>query len=196
MERSSKYLLIAIATFIFGYLFLRFSYFTSGKDPFAQEIVLIVLGTLVTIAITAALLNKQSEVEIEKEQRVKIFDLRAKLYFELIEFVENILVKNTIDETDLLKLEFLTHKISIIASENVLHSYSGLIETIKETSLDSQISALESDELSTKLANLCGKIRYDLILKENKLSNVQKIINNNIAKLTDMHNEQKDQISR
>jgi hypothetical protein len=77
-----------------------------------------------------------------------------------------------------------------------LHSYSGLIETIKETSLDSQISALESDELSTKLANLCGKIRYDLILKENKLSNVQKIINNNIAKLTDMHNEQKDQISR
>jgi len=196
MERSSKYLLIAIATFIFGYLFLRFSYFTSGKDPFAQEIVLIVLGTLVTIAITAALLNKQSEVEIEKEQRVKIFDLRAKLYFELIEFVENILVKNTIDETDLLKLEFLTHKISIIASENVLHSYSGLIETIKETSLDSQISALESDELSTKLANLCGKIRYDLILKENKLSNVQKIINNNIAKLTDIHNEQKDQISR
>ena len=189
MERSSKYLIIAIATFFFGYLFLRFSYFNSNQDPFAQEIVLIILGTLVTIAITAALLNKQSEVEIEKEQRVKIFDLRAQLYFELIEFVENILTKSTIDETDLLKLEFLTHKISIIASENVLNSYSGLIETIKETSRDTKISALESDELSAKLANLCGKIRYDLIQQDNRVSNVQKIINSNIAKLTDFNPE-------
>ncbi len=83
MNKSLQYLLISIATFIFGYIFLKTAYFSSQESPFTKEIVLIVLGTIVTIAITSALLNKQSEVELEKEQRVKIFDSKSDLYFDL-----------------------------------------------------------------------------------------------------------------
>ena len=76
MKNSSKYLLISFATFICGYVFLRLAYYESVKIPFVQEVVLIVLGTIATVAITAALISKQSEIELEKEQRVKIFDLK------------------------------------------------------------------------------------------------------------------------
>ncbi len=183
-KKSIAYLLITVLTFVTGYLFLRFAYYDTTNAPFAQEIILIVLGTIATIAITAALLNKQSEVELEKEQRVKVFDIKANLYFELINFIEELIRKNEIDQKDLITLEFLTHKISVIASSEVLIEYANFVKTIKTTSLDSKISSLESDQMSEQLAKLCGKIRYDLIRKE-KDSNIdiQKIIDSNIKSL-------------
>jgi hypothetical protein len=181
MSKSANYLLISLITFIGGYFFLRYAYLSTENIPFAQEIVLIILGTIATIAITAALLNKQSEVEIEKEQRVKLFDLKSTLYFELIEFIEKIIVKGTIDENDLIALEFLTHKISIIANPEVLQEYSNFIKIIKNTSQDAKITSLESDELSSGLAKLCGKIRYDLIAKDTTSTiDVEKMIKSNI----------------
>jgi len=184
MKNSTQYLLISLATFIIGYIYLRFAYTSTEDIPFVQEIVLVVLGTIVTIAITAALLNKQSEVEIEKEQRVKIFDLKSNLYFDLIEFIESILKKSEITEKDLITLEFLTHKISVIANLDVLKAYSDFTRVFKETTLDSKINALESDAISSELARLCGAIRYDLINKEDETSlKVQKIIDHNIQNI-------------
>ena len=184
MTNSIKYLLVSVITFIAGYIYLRLAYTQSGNNPFGQEIVLLVLGTVVTIAITAALLNKQSEVELEKEQRVKVFEMKSGLYFDLINFIEEIIRKETIDQKDLITLEFLTHKISIIANPEVLHEYSNLIQTIKNTSLDSKITSLESDALSSNLAKLCGKIRYDLLPKEDTdLAATLQVIEQNIEKI-------------
>ena len=186
MKNSTQYLLISLATFIIGYIYLRFAYASTQDIPFVQEIVLVVLGTIVTIAITAALLNKQSEVEIEKEQRVKVFDLKSNLYFELIEFIESILEKSEITDKDLNTLEFLTHKISVVANLDVLEAYSDFTKVFKETTLDSKINALESDAISAELARLCGAIRYDLISKEDDTSiKVQKLIDRNIHTLID-----------
>ena len=183
-KKSITYLLITVLTFVTGYLFLRFAYYDTTDAPFAQEIILIVLGTIATIAITAALLNKQSEVELEKEQRVKVFDIKADLYFELINFIEELIRKNEIDQKDLITLEFLTHKISVIANPEVLQEYSHFVQTIKDTSADTKITSLESDKMSEQLAKLCGKIRYDLIRKEKDSNiNIQKIIDNNIKRL-------------
>ena len=179
MNKSSKYLLISILTFIFGYVFLKTAYLNTQENPFINEIVLIVLGTIATIAITAALLNKQSEIELEKEQRVKIFDLKSSLYFELIGFIENIILKSEITENDLVHLEFITHKISIIANIEVLKEYAEFVDTFKKASKDKNVSKLESDELSTKLNKLCKKIRYDLIIKEHNIDfDLQKLIKN------------------
>jgi hypothetical protein len=150
--------------------------------PYVQETVLVILGTIATMAVTAALINKQSEVELEKEQRVKIFDLKSELYLELIDLIREIVLKETISKEDLIKLEFLTHKISILASVDVLEEYSDFIETIKKSAQDEKLSGLESDELSMKLANLCGKIRYDLILRDDKSQFAQNLIKKNIKK--------------
>lgn len=168
MNKSIKYLILSSFTFIIGYLFLKTAYFSSQENPFANEIVLIVLGTIVTIVITSALLNKQSEVELEKEQRVKIFDIKSSLYFELINFIEKIILKRIISEKDLINLEFLTHKISVIASSEVLREYSNFVTLIKKVSSDTNISKLESDEISAQLNILCAKIRNDLIIEEKK----------------------------
>jgi len=183
MKNSSIYLSIASITFVIGYLFLRFAFASFNAYPFVQEVVLIILGTIATIAITAALLNKQSEVELEKEQNVKIFDLKSDLYFELIDFLKNVISKEEINNKDLISLEFLTHKISTIASVAVLKEYENFIASIKETALDKKISPLESDELSADLAKLCVKIRYDLLSKDTHNSEVEKIILKNIEQI-------------
>ena len=183
MPNSVKYLIVAIATFIVGYLFLRYAYHNSS-DGYEQEIVLIVLGTIATMAVTASLINKQSEVELQKEQRVKIFDLKSELYLDLIAFIEKIVIKGNITDKDMVALEFLTHKISIIANPEVLKEYSNFIESVKKVSMDQKITPMESDELSLQLAKLCGKIRYDLILKDSKRKNeVENLIESNINKL-------------
>ena len=183
MKNSSIYLIIATITFIIGYLFLRFAFSSFDNFPFVQEVVLIILGTIATIAITAALLNKQSEVEFEKEQNVKIFDLKSDLYFELIDFLKEVINKEKISNKDLLNLEFLTHKISTIASVEVLKEYTNLIQSIKEITTDKKISPMESDELSADLAKLCVKIRYDLVAKDSHNDEVAQIIQHNIKQL-------------
>ncbi len=180
MKESTKYLIIATLTFITGYIFLKVAYLVTNTIPFLQEIVLIVLGTIATIAITASLLNKQSEIELEKEQRIKIFELKSSLYFELIDIIEKVITKGEIMKKDMISLEFLTHKISTLASKEVLVEYSHLINSIKETSSDNKISSVESDELSADLAKLCGKIRNDLIKDSDNSAEIQNIIDNNI----------------
>ncbi len=184
MKNSVVYLLVAFMTFVIGLIYLKFAYEGTSNDPFGQELVLIVLGTIATIAITAALISKQSEIELEKEQRVKVFDIKSNLYFELINFIEEVVRKREVDPEDLVTLEFLTHKISILASPEVLREFSSLIQTIKDTSSDSIISAIECDQLSASLAKLCGKIRYDLQPKDkNHIAETQEIIDENIRKI-------------
>ena len=166
MSKSKQYLLLSLITFIAGYLFLKTAFYSSQDNLFVNEVVLIILGTIVTIAITSALLNKQSEVELEKEQRVKIFDIKSSLYFELINFIEGVILKSKITEEDLIRLEFLTHKISVIANNEVLKEYAFFVKVVKKISKDNNVTKLESNELSVQLNKLCAKIRYDLIRKE------------------------------
>lgn len=183
MKGSNKYFLLTLVTFIAGYSFLRLAYYQTKAIPFTQEIVLVVLGTIATMAVTAALISKQSEVELEKEQRVKIFDLKSNLYIDLINFIESLILKGKLEDKDLLHLEFLTHKISIVANYKVLKEYTDFIDTMKKISEDARISPLESDEISMKLSLLCGKIRYDLIQREKRIDvNVEKLLTKNIKK--------------
>ncbi len=183
MKKSILYLLISFLTFIVGYLFLKTSYLASMETPFTQEIILVVLGTIATMAITAALLNKQSEVEIEKEQRVKIFDLKTDLYFQLINSIEKIITAKKISEKDLIILEFLTHKISTLASISVLNEYTKFLSILKKISQDGSVSEEESQNLSRQLAKLCGKIRAELNISNDASSQeeeIQKILDTNI----------------
>ncbi len=183
LKNSSKYFLLALGTFVVGFIYLKLAYYRSESFPYAQEVILIILGTIATISITAALINKQSEVELEKEQRVKIFDLKSSLYIDLINFIESLILKGKLEDRDLLHLEFLTHKISIVASYEVLKQYTDFIDAIKRISEDAKISSLDSDIISEELSELCGKIRYDLIQRERHVaSDVEKLLTKNIKK--------------
>ncbi len=178
-----KYVLLSLLTFLIGYLFLRTGYYASVKNPYAQEMILIVLGTIATILITAALLNKQTELELSKEYGVKLFELKSQIYLDLINFLEKIVVDENLTKKDLVTLEFLSHKISLVGSPQVLQEYSNFIDIIKNAVQDYKISETDFDKISAALANLSFKIRYDLIQKEsNETLNIENIIKKNISK--------------
>ena len=74
------YMLLSIFLIIGGYWFLRYAYHVADVAPFSQEIVLVILGTIITIFITAILLNKQTEVELKKEENIKFIELKTDIY--------------------------------------------------------------------------------------------------------------------
>jgi len=182
MTQTTKYIILTLITFIVGFYFLHTAYFASSKNPYAQEIVLIVLGTIATILITAALLNKQSELELEKEHHIKIFELKSNIYLDLINFLEKIVTKGKVTDDEMVYIEFLTHKISIVASEKVLQEYSGFIDVLKKVSDDRIISDSDSDEISLALAKLTVKIRQDLMENTGESFEIEKVIVKNVNK--------------
>jgi hypothetical protein len=183
MKSNPVYIILTLLTFVVGFIFLHTAYFSSSQNPYAQEIILIVLGTIATILITAALINKQSELELQKEQNLKLFELKSSIYLDLINFIENIVNNEEITDQEMVKIEFLTHKISIIASPEVLKEYSHFIDVLKKVAGDHKISHQESDELSLQLAKLSVKIRQDIMNDSvDNLNELEKIIIRNVNK--------------
>ncbi len=150
--------------FLGGYFFLRLAYNISDKMPFTQEIILIILGTISTILITAMLLNKQTSVELEKEQNVKFIELKTTTYQKLIDNIEEIVLAENITKSQLTKLKFHTHRLAIFASPDVLKEYRNFLDVFDNTvTKDQQVSMDDADALSQALAKLTIFIREDLI---------------------------------
>ena len=163
-KHNTVLMILSAVIFIGGYFFLRLAYHMSDKTPFTQEIILIVLGTLATILITALLLNKQTSVELEKEQSVKFIDLKTHTYEELINTIEEIVIAENIDNKQLTKLKFHTHRLAIFASPAVLKEYRNFLDIFDETiSKDREVSMDDANALSHALAKLTVYIRTDLI---------------------------------
>lgn len=157
------YLTLVAITFVGGYFFLRAAYYSTVQMPFTQEIILVILGTLVTIMITAILLNKQTEVELKKEENIKYLELKTNIYTQFLDQVESILEKTEITEKDLMKLKALTHKLSLIASERFLEQYHQFLNVFLESSEDSYFSTMDINIINDEIAKLCIEIRNDLL---------------------------------
>ena len=150
--------------FVGGYLFLRLAYHMSDKMPFTQEIILVVLGTIATILITAMLLNKQTSVELEKEQSVKFIELKTDIYQNLINNIEEILLLDGINNKELMKLRFHAHRLAIVASPEVLQEYRYFLDVLNETIMkDKDVSSRDIELVYEALAKLTIFIRSDLI---------------------------------
>ena len=149
-------------TLIAGYAYLRYAYKVTDTTPFTQEIVLIVLGTIATVFITALLLNKQTEVEIEKEQNIKFLDLKAATYERLLDIMEDMADKNLLTNKDITKLQFVTHRLAIFASPAVLNEYSNFLKVVSELSKDRRLNN-DDQQLGEALGKLTVQIRFDLL---------------------------------
>lgn len=71
MTYRSRDLAYLVVTVVFGigiYFLFRTMYMAEQPLPFAQEMTLVCLGGVVTIALTAALFNRQTELELRKEE--------------------------------------------------------------------------------------------------------------------------------
>jgi hypothetical protein len=157
-------MLLSATVFVGGYFFLRLAYNLTDKMPFTQEILLIVLGTIATILITAMLLNKQTSVELEKEQSVKFIELKTETYQNLIDTIEDIMLLNEVHENELTKLRFHTHRLAIFASPPVLKEYRNFLNVFNEKiAKDKNVSMEDADLVSDALAKLTIYIRADLV---------------------------------
>jgi hypothetical protein len=133
--------------------------------------------------ITALLLNKQSAVEIEKEQSIKFLDLKTQTYERLLDLMEDMSISDRITQNDITKLQFITHRLAIFASPNVLKEYNNFLNVISEISTD---GTFDNDRrvIMDALSDLSIEIRFDL-LEENISKNryttdqIRKMINKN-----------------
>ncbi len=146
-----------------GYIFLRYAYHVADHLPFSQEVVLVLLGTLITIFITALLLNKQTSVELMKEENIKFLELKADIYFELINHLEQVLLTGSVGREARIHLRILASKLAIIASSAVLEQFEQLIRVFSEISSDQTIVDIEGNRLMHQLALLTVSMRADLV---------------------------------
>ena len=162
------YLTLSLLTLLVGYAFLRYAYNVTDHFPFTQEIVLIILGTLATIFITALLLNKQTEVEIEKEQNIRYLDLKTTTYQLLLDLIEEMTLQENFSSKELIRLQFISHKLAVIASPEVIEEYQSFLNVIKNLSHDNSFSG-EMMQLNASLASLTLQIRKDILGKNDSL---------------------------
>jgi len=161
--RNIVLLFLTAVTFIGGYAFLRYAYKVTDTTPFTQEIVLIFLGTIATVLITALLLNKQTAVEVQKEQNIRFLELKKKTYEELINQIEEIVLSENITDEDIVRFQFITHRLAITSSPPVLEEYHHFLEALNRAAKDGSITGEDPRRLAESLANLTVKIRADLI---------------------------------
>jgi len=186
------YLFLTFITIISGYFYLRYAYKVTDSTPFTQEIVLIILGTLATVFITALLLNKQTEVEIIKEQSIKFLELKTKTYETLLELMESMSVEKKFDEKSITKLQFITHKLAIFASPAVLNEYNSFLGVVSEISRDGSFCD-DREILNAALSRLVIQIRFDLLGENTEdapvysLEQIKKLIKRNSNDSSNIH---------
>ncbi len=162
-RQDMLYLLLAVALVVGGYLWLRASYRVAEEWPFTQEILLVILGIVATVLITALLLNKQTEVELEKEWSLKFTELKMTIYTSLLDLLEEVLAAGQISQRERLRLQFITHKLSLVAGANVLDEYQRFLDVFQRASADDAYSSSEVREVQEALAQLTTEIRRDLV---------------------------------
>ncbi len=155
-------LLLTAVTVVGGYAFLRYAYGVTDSTPFTQEIVLIILGTVATVLITALLLNQQTAVEIEKEQSIKVIELKTRIYEDLINKIEEMSLSDNVYEHDIVRLRFIMHRLAIISAPEVLNEFYNFLDVLGRCVKNGTIQD-NSEEVALALANLTIKIRNDLI---------------------------------
>ncbi|HHL42367.1 MAG TPA: hypothetical protein ENJ42_02010, partial [Hellea balneolensis] len=166
------YLALTAITVVGGYIFLRLSYKISDSFPFTQEIILIVLGTVATILITALLLNKQTEVELHKEQQVRFLELKSDVYQDLLQHLENVMIDGKTDHRDAVRLQFLSHRLALVASPEILAEFENFLKAYQTAVADQAVSSSDSNAINRALAELTIRIRKDLIGEQDKASHI------------------------
>ncbi len=173
--------MLSIITLVAGYAYLRYAYQVTDDFPFTQEIVIIILGTVSTIFITSLLLNKQTSVEIEKEQNVRHLDLKANTYEQLLDLLERMSLLDEFTNAELVRLRFITHKLAIIASPGVLNEYQSFLDVVAAISADKSFIG-DAQQLHEALGALTMRIRQDLIGDQLSSDYTEKQVNDMIRR--------------
>ena len=87
--------------------------------------------------------------------------------------MEEMASQNNINESEITKLQFVTHRLAIFASPGVLNEYTNFLNVISNISQDGTLTN-DIDQLSNALGKLTIQIRFDL-LGENQQEKIYSI---------------------
>jgi len=155
--------LLVIATLVVGYATFRYFYHVADEFPYSQEILLVFIGAIATVLITAALLNRQTELELRKEGQVLLLDQKAATYTALIEHLGEIVEKGRLAPDALAELRVLNHKLAMIGSAEVIGHFSKVLALVDSALRDTLIQEREGREIMAAVAVLTFYMRRDLL---------------------------------
>lgn len=151
-----------LAAIAAGYWFFRFTYDVSAAYPFSQEVMLLLLGAIVTSSITAVLLNRQTLNELKKEESVKYLNIKMDIYQALMDGLEASIVAGETTREDIIRLRFLAQKLALVGSPAVLEQFGAFLRVYSEVSRDHDLRPGEEDRVMEALALLTVTIREEL----------------------------------
>ncbi len=180
-EKRQVILLLYIVAMVAGYFAFRLLYGVSDSFPFSQELLLVFLGAIATILITALLLNQQTELELRKEGQVLLLDQKSTTYMALIDHIGDIVEKGRLDPEGVAELRVLNHKLAMIGSADVIGQFSDVLRRLDDSTKDQAISDAEQAQVMQSVAVLTYHMRRDLLGRiegEDDQQVLQKIVAN------------------
>ena len=124
---------------------------------------LIFLGAVVTIILTAALLNRQTDLELRKEGRVIILQQQCDIYMACIEKVAEIVETARHDAKLIDELRVLSHKLAVVASAGVVSSFEQVLESLQSGFADGSLSDGDGEGVMNAVADLTIAMRSDVL---------------------------------
>lgn len=162
-SRDLAYLVVAVVCGIGIYFMFRTMYMAEQPLPFAQEMTLVFLGGVVTIALTAALLNRQTELELRKEGRVIILQQQCAIYMACIEKVAKIVESIRHDAVLIDDLRVLNHQLAVVASEEVVVRFEAVLDALLSGFADGALSGADGEKVMQSVADLTTAMRSDVL---------------------------------
>ena len=163
LENRAMTMVLLILTIVVGYLGFRYFYGISADYPFSQELLLVFIGAVATVLITALLLNQQTELELRKEGQVLLLDRKSEVYGALIEHMGGIVERGRMSPEQLAELRVLNHKLAMFGSAEVIRRFSRVLNCLDAAVRDDRIAEEESQQIMREVAVLTYYMRRDLL---------------------------------
>jgi len=148
---------------VFGYLLVRSILESKGAASITFELYAALLGVILTALITFALLSKQTQAELNKEESIKFLDLKISVYTELINQVQDIMTKAEITDIDMIEIRLLNQKITYVASVDVLEAFNRFADAFARKARKEKITDNDMDDLLLRLSDVSLAVREDLL---------------------------------
>ncbi len=152
-----------LAALVLGYALYHQLYVGASSFPFVQETILVFLGAVATIFLTAMLLNRQTELELSKEARVHLFDQKNSVYMSAIEKVAEIAEQRDPDPALIDELRVIGHKLAVIASPEVIKSFQSVLDKLMRGLRDGNLTNADAEEVMHAVAELTIGMRCDML---------------------------------
>lgn len=155
------YLLLAVVLTVCGFFLFRL--LLGGDAPdYATEIAAAVFGGLLTIVVTAIMLQKQSEVDMRKDRNAAMLGARLGLYDGLIEELGAILAADEITQ-HIVAVQVLNQRLALLASKDVVQAFSVFAKKFAEAAKDGKLNDKEKDGLLDALGEMSIHMRVDIL---------------------------------